>query len=366
MESAAPNPLDVKRSCRILGGLFLLSLPLLLPACSGVRSAERTEAVPESAPQPLDLPDLAGRLPGNAPGRTILLTGELRAVRNEEIRTPLTDTWPLQIRWMIPEGTLVREGQKVLDFDNTAVLSRLEEMRLARLEAAVSLRSTEAQLEAQRAEKSFAFEKAKIVLEKAALEAAVPEPMRARRDYDAKQLELERARTDRTTAERDLAAFERSAEADLQVARLELAKAERQVTRAEETLRGLSCTAPRAGVLLYGDHPWEARKFQEGDNAFPRMTIMKVPDLSRMEIVAWLSDVDDGALSAGRPVRCLLDSYPDRSFEGRIREVAPVAEERGRDTGIRAFRVSIDLDGADPAFMRPGMSVKVEVLREQG
>src|SRR5204863_1360272 len=48
-------------------------------------------------------------------------------------------------------------------------------------------------------------------------------------------------------------------------------------------------------------------------------------------------------------------------FPGRIAEITPVAQEEVGRSLRRAYNVRIELDQGDPARMRPGMSVKVEV-----
>jgi multidrug efflux pump subunit AcrA (membrane-fusion protein) len=48
-----------------------------------------------------------------------------------------------------------------------------------------------------------------------------------------------------------------------------------------------------------------------------------------------------------------------------VREVSPVARPEGRDSTRRFFDVVLALDKADPAMMRPGMSIRVEVVRRR-
>jgi multidrug efflux pump subunit AcrA (membrane-fusion protein) len=76
-----------------------------------------------------------------------------------------------------------------------------------------------------------------------------------------------------------------------------------------------------------------------------------------METIGYLADVDDGRIAPGMKVRCILDTYPDRVFNGKVEEVAAIADTR------RGFRVRISMEGSDPAIMRPGMSVRAEVVR---
>jgi multidrug efflux pump subunit AcrA (membrane-fusion protein) len=89
---------------------------------------------------------------------------------------------------------------------------------------------------------------------------------------------------------------------------------------------------------------------------------MRSPDLAAMKVVARLSDVDDGRISVGDRTVCTLDAYPESTFAGRVTEIAPIAQEEREQSLRRSFRVEVALDESDPERMRPGMSVRVEVL----
>lgn len=81
-----------------------------------------------------------------------------------------------------------------------------------------------------------------------------------------------------------------------------------------------------------------------------------------MMVQASLSDVDDGRITPGMTVLCTLDAYPATTYRGRVLEISPVARESQRSPLLRYFPVRIALDKADTRRMRPGMSVRVEVL----
>src|SRR4030042_1936854 len=47
----------------------------------------------------------------------LVLTGSLMALRSEEFKVPITQTWRLQIKWMVKEGDSVKPGASVVRFD---------------------------------------------------------------------------------------------------------------------------------------------------------------------------------------------------------------------------------------------------------
>lgn len=291
-----------------------------------------------------------------------LLTGELRAVRADEIVVPRSPTWQMQIRWMEETGTRVRRGQKLLELENEQFARELEEKRVAAAQQAEELVRLRAEAELAIADKEFAVRQRRADAAKAELEASVPESLLSARAHQERQLALERARVELAKAEQELAAARRTGRADVEVAEISLAGARREIAIAERALDALSLEAPSDGILVVEDHPWEGRPLQAGDTVWVGLTVMRIPDLSSLAVEAELPDVDDGEVQPGMEARCTVDAYPDQVQPCRVTEVGPVARAAGSSSQRRFFPVQVALGEVDPERMRPGMSVKVEVL----
>jgi multidrug resistance efflux pump len=100
---------------------------------------------------------------------------------------------------------------------------------------------------------------------------------------------------------------------------------------------------------------------QSGDNVWVNFPLMRLPDLSTLEVHAWLSDVDDGGVEPGTRVLTYLDAYPEIAFPGTIQNVSPVAREMSRQSLRRSFAVGVSFDQVDVKRMLPGMSVRIEL-----
>ncbi len=333
---------------------FIAALVLVAGGPGPVTPAPSASGDPAGPPR-----DLVVRR-GDFRGR-FLLTGELQAVKADDIVAPRTPVWLIAIRWMEKDGVEVKAGQKVLEFDNSAFASDLEEKKLSLAEAENELAQSESDARAQEQDRIFALEESRVALEKARIEAAVPEELSDRRRFQERQLALRRAETEFEKAGEDLAAQRAAARADLDNRRITVDKARRAILLAEAAIEALALSAPRDGILVVAENPWEDRKFEVGDTAYPGVAVMQIPDLSAMRVEARLSDVDDGRIAVGMPASCVLDMYPDLVFPGKVVELTPVAQEPSRRSLRRAFRMLLDLDRTDPARMRPGMSVRVEV-----
>jgi HlyD family secretion protein len=332
--------------------LLLSALCLALPGCSGPRAEAESDQGAAG-----ELVVRAGELRPR-----LLLTGELAAGRADDLTVPRTSSWQVQVRWLAEEGTAVAAGERVAELDNTQIVSELEEKRLAAAQKADDLARSDAEAAATLEEKRFTVEQKQSEVDKARIAAAIPEGLLAERERQDRQLALERAEIELAKAQADLAAHRAASAADLAVLRVELEKSRREIAAAEQAIDALVLKAPRAGIVLAAEHPWEGRKLQEGDTVWVGMAVVRLPDLTSLEVEAALSDVDDGRVRPGMAAACTLDAFPGEVFRARVAEVAAIArEEDGAASLLRNFQVRLALDRVDTRRMLPGMSVKVEL-----
>ena len=347
-----PGPHVMQRQRPRSASLAIAACALFFARCG---SATVPPATPRTAPAGLHRGTLEDRF---------LLSGELHAVRSLKLIVPRTPTWSIGLKWLAQEGTRVKAGDPVAQLDNSSILSSLEDKRQELIEAELQLQKTRSELAIQRSQKSLEALRKKNERDKARLDADVPEKLRAPRDYQEKQLTLEKAQAALSKAERDLREAQQQEATQIGVLSIQREKVRRQVLRAEALLESLTLRAPQPGILIHSQHPWEERTWKVGDTVQPGMAVVELPDLSEMYVEARLSDLDDGEALPGMPARCRLDALPNRVFPGRIASVNGVADEITTWRGIvRSFRVRVDLEQSDPDLMRPGMSAKVEVIR---
>ena len=120
-------------------------------------------------------------------------------------------------------------------------------------------------------------------------------------------------------------------------------------------------TAPMNGVIIkkgveIGD------TITSGVSSFNAGTaIFTVADLKSLIIRVNLNEVDIAKVQVGQPVRISLDSYPQRTFTGKVRFVAPAADLVEK---IKVFKVEIALDELSDCY-RTGMSANVEILGDK-
>ena len=226
-----------------------LTARILLPVVAGLVLAATPGCAPEratAAEQSAGAADtLVARRAALQP--KLLLTGALEAVASEKIRVPRTRIWQVQIRWMEQDGAEVRQGQKVLDLDNSQFTGDLEQRKLARSSAENDLNRKKADVAGELADKEFALEQRRIEREKARIEAGVPERLRPARDYQKYQLELARTEFAHAKAEEDLKTVRHATQAEIEELRIALERTKDEIADAEDAIEALSISAPRDG-----------------------------------------------------------------------------------------------------------------------
>ena len=341
-------------AARISGMVVLTGAAVASSGCSAGRADTSRDAA--ATPRPVTMTVSRGSI---AP--RFLLTGELEAVAAANLAVPANPNGQTTIRWMADEGAIVKAGDKVVEFDTASFASDYGEKVLLRDQARSDLEQAEADGAGRLADKEFASAQKAIAVEKARIAAAIPAEFLRGREWQDNQIALSRAQTELEKAKEDLDAEKKATGEALVQGRLALEKAQREVDAAQQALEGIVLRAPRDGIFVVADRPFEGRKMQVGDAVWIGLAVASLPDLSRMRVVAKLPDVDDGRIATGMPVRCTLDAFPGREYGGRIADVMPVAQEDGRRSLRRVYTVGINLDTTNAEQMRPGMSVKVEV-----
>jgi HlyD family secretion protein len=294
--------------------------------------------------------------------KVLLLDGELRAVRSRTIYGG--SSWDdLKIVYMPPEGTVIKAGDLVLELDSTTTLNKIKDTDEKIVAAENEIVRVRSQHESALRDLEVELSKLWLTYEQAKLEATVPNEVVSRREYQEKQLALEKSKTEYENHLNKIAQKKKEQAAELQVKIIEKDKLQVQLDRARGDMSEMKIKAPTDGMVLYNDH-WngsERRKLQIGDVVWGGWPVVHLPDLSEMEVFAQVNEVDGPRLSIGAHAEIKLDSYPDKAIAGKIKEISETAIKANRMAKAKIFRVTISLDQTLMEIMKPGMSTLVSV-----
>jgi RND family efflux transporter MFP subunit len=144
-----------------------------------------------------------------------------------------------------------------------------------------------------------------------------------------------------------------------------LEKAEQKYVEAEEQLNHMEIRAPAPGIVVFEQgRRWDSEQIKIGDTAYPRQTLMTLPDLSEMKVELEIHEADITKLKKGLSAVVTLQSYRSLVLTGEIVRIATVGTSRGRWDSTKKFQVTVDIKERD-LNLRPGISAEVEVLIEE-
>ena len=123
----------------------------------------------------------------------VVLTGELRAGRGDDLVVPRLPQWQTSIKWMTTDGAEVKQGDRVVELDNSAFASNLDAKRQTVAQAQQELQQKDAEWYADTLRKMIDAEKKRAEYDKAKMEAAVPKDVISARDVQDKQTKFQRA-----------------------------------------------------------------------------------------------------------------------------------------------------------------------------
>lgn len=294
----------------------------------------------------------------------LTISGEVEAARGVTLNVPPLPSWQTAIKWIAEDGATLKAGEPAVELDNSALTADLESKRQALTQALQELEQQRAQWAADLEQKQLDADKAKSELDKARLDTLLPRDLVSTKVYEDYQSALRRTTVAFEKAVDLLTSRRTAVAAERRNLELRIAKARRDITTAESAIEALVLRAPRDGIVVIRDIPWESRKLQSGDTVFVGMAIAMLPDLDTVRVKAALADVDDGKVAIGMPVSITLDAFPNAPFTGKITGISAVAQESRRQSLRRQFEVLIAFDRLDSARMRPGLSARVIVRRQ--
>jgi RND family efflux transporter MFP subunit len=289
--------------------------------------------------------------------------GEVKALKSVTISAP-AEAGDLQIVKVPAEGTAVKAGDVVVEFDKTKTVQDLAQYRSAFRSAEAEIGQARAQARISEEEDKTAVLKARYDVESAKLEASKQEIVSKIEGQEAKlkladaEQKLREAETKQTS---DQALHQATIESKIQASK----KSQFDVQRAERALSQMTLRAPSPGIISLLQH-WSGSNmtaYHPGDRAWPGAPIAELPDATTLRISARVDETERGRLAPKQSVTVQLNAIPDRQFTGHIEQIGAIAS-MDFSSGwpiTRNFMLEISLDQTDPRI-KPGISGQVTVL----
>jgi len=260
--------------------------------------------------EPAELPTARAEL--RSIQRIVVATGTVEPEGEVEVRPRIAG---IVDRILVQEDELVESGQVLLEIERELIEARVREAR-------------------------------------AVLEAADVELRFARRQLDrVEELQRKGASSD--------------SQLDDAVARYEGAaavhrRAEAALATLEVELRYATVRAPQAGKVL--DVAVELGAAVSPVTSVTGGTVLvTLAGTDRLHLEGSVDENEISRVAIGQPAVIRTEAFGERSFSGRVREIAPLGE---RIQNVTYFEVEVEIDDPDAGLLRPRMSGDAEIVAE--
>ncbi|MCP3981556.1 MAG: HlyD family efflux transporter periplasmic adaptor subunit [bacterium] len=296
--------------------------------------------------------------------RSLLLSGELQAVNSIAIKAPQTNIFQMRIQFMAEEGSVIESGEPLLDFDNSALAEQVRDLESRILDAETQIVTRRNALESALKDLEIEVARREFEAGRTKLEAEVDREVLSPREHGERQLALSKAIDELKEVNERIELTRERGSAELDVLTISRDKLRKDLISAQEGVDLLSIRSPGRGLVVYEKRDRSTLRYQEGDSCWPGQTVIRLPDLSAMEVVFSVNEVDAPLLETGMSVSVKLDAFPGRKIRGSISNIPSMAVKRDERSKIAVFRVTTTLDETWVGEMKPGMSARGAIVVE--
>src|ERR1051326_1522548 len=325
----------------IIGGVILAAIVIIVSLVAAVGS---TTTIDKSK---------LGEVKRETIDKNVVATGKVTPITKADIKSKASG---IVQKLLVDYNDHVKAGQVLVELDKKQLAAQVQQAK--------------AQLSASEANASMAaadYERAKVNAEGVdvpMLQRQYERSQQMAKDGVVSQSALDDAQKNYVMAKNK----QDDGKANLGVARAKVTQTQAQVQadranlqQVEENLRYATIVAPIDGTVL-------SRDVQIGDAVSSILVlgsqatpIMTIGDIRQVYVLGKVDESDIGKVSLGQPARIKVESFKDKTFDGKVTKISPMGTEKDNVTTFEV-RVSIDNPGGE---LKANMTANAEILLEE-
>jgi multidrug resistance efflux pump len=302
------------------------------------------------------------------PSTSLRIHGVVEPVRSHPVSAPRLTGTPFQlvIVTLIKGGSRVKRGDLLVEFDRSAQLKAQRDREYEYRDLLSQIEKKKADQMMDKAQRQSDFVIAGNALSRAELDVKGAELLPAV-NAEKNQQTLEEARAKVTQLKKTNELKDRAAAADLRILEIQRDRARNAWDHATSNATKMRITSPSDGLVVLKSIYKQGTmgEVQEGEEVRSGIPILEVVDPTTMRVRANINQADAASLTAGATVTVTLDSYPSRSFPGKVEYVSPVAMTSSMSQRVRTFLAVFSVNATDEHLL-PDLAAAVDVVDAPG
>jgi len=296
------------------------------------------------------------------------LHGLVEPVRSHPVVVPRlagSGTGTLVVVRLARPGTRVRRGDLLIEFDRQAQIKTAHDRQAEYRDFVEQINRKRGEQLTARAHGEAELTIAANAVKSAELEVQKNEvvpPITAEQN----QLTLDEARAKLGQLQRTFELRRKADAADIRALEIQRDRAENAWKHAEANAEKMRVVSPIDGMVVLKS-TWKSGtmgEVQEGEEVRSGLSVMDVIDPSAMRVRAKINQADVAMLRLGQTARITLDSFPSRTFTGRLEQLSQIGAVSTMSNRVRSFLGIFSIDGTDPHLM-PDLAAAIDLAEEQ-
>jgi HlyD family secretion protein len=291
----------------------------------------------------------------------ISATGVLEASRSVSVGPPqIRRERRFKLMRMVDEGTVVSEGDFLMEFDTSEIISRLRD-------ETANFQRVQEERQKKRSDTDIQLKNLKLSLEQAKSDLEKLEVKLSSQVDLVSGIEIEQTRIQRDAAKRNVELLEKkvgykteSGQLDLQISRSNEQHYRGRMDDLMDAMDSFVVRAPVAGVVIYKRN-WNNEASEIGSNIFAMDAVMELPDLSSIRAKIQVDEIDSGKIKVGQEANITVDSVRGRTFTGKIVSIGTILKQATFDRPQKVIDAYLEIGQLDTQLMRPGMNLKAQI-----
>jgi HlyD family secretion protein len=288
--------------------------------------------------------------------------GELQAASSTQISIPQVRTGGLKVFWIVKDGSMVRKGDVLVEFDASELIQQTEDENNS-LEATLrQLEMTVLRGNSDSGQVVVDREIAGMELEKARTQAPKDREIFTRNEIIEGELNIGLSNTKVSELGGKVTAKKSLNDTSQRILVIERKQHESKRDMLRQSLGSLKILAPQDGLVLHRKEGWwMAQGTSVGDTRWPGTVILTIPDIANMKARVYVLEADAGNLKVGQKGYIVVDSHPGARFGVTVERIETLARPLEKESPVKYFEVLLKIDGRPDETLRPGKLVRARI-----
>ena len=285
--------------------------------------------------------------------KSVVATGKVTPITKVEVKSKASG---IVKKLFVEYGDQVKKGQLLAQLDKEEIQAQVEQSRAGLAASEASLKSSEADYERSKVD----AEGPDVPLLKRAYERAVgmaKEGVVSTSALEDAQKNYELALNKQNVAKAQLTVMK----AKIAQSQAQVAQDRAHLNQLEEQLSYTDIESPIDGIVL-------SRDVEIGDAVSSILVlgssatlVMTLGDTSEVYVKGKVDESDIGKVYLGQPARIKVESFKDKTFNGKVTKISPMGVEKDNVTTFEV-RVSINNPGGE---LKAEMTANAEIILEE-